>query len=107
MLVNQSVSPKQPGETRKYGGDWRPALAKYPGVTITASSWALVPGTDGALSLGAAAINPAGDQTTVLLSAGTAGTVYTLRNTVTLSDGQVLNGYGALEIATEDALLRV
>lgn len=106
MLVNQSVSPKQPGETKKYGGDWRATLARYTGVTITASSWSLVPGSDGALAIGAAAINSAGDQTSVLLSGGTAGTVYTLKNVVTLSDGQTLHGYGALEIATEAAVLR-
>lgn len=107
MLVNQNVTPKQPGESRKYGGDWRPMLAKFPGVTITASSWALVPGSDGALTLGAAAINPAGDQTSVLIGAGTAGTVYTLKNTITLSDGQTLYGYGVLEVASEEAVLRV
>lgn len=106
MLVNQSVSPKQPGESRKYGGDWRSALAKFPGVTISTSAWALVPGSDGALTLGASAINSAGDQTSVLVGSGTAGTVYTLKNTVTLSDGQVLYGYGALEVASEDAVLR-
>jgi len=106
MLVNQSVSPKQPGETRRYGGDWRATLAKFSGVTISASSWSLVPGSDGALAVGASAINSAGDQTSVLLSGGTAGTVYTLKNVVTFSDGQVLHGYGALEIATEDAVLR-
>lgn len=106
MLVNQSVSSKQPGETKRYGGDWRAMLARYSGVTITASSWSLVPGSDGGLAIGATAINGAGDQTSVLLSGGTAGTVYILKNAITLSDGQVLHGYGALEIATEDAVLR-
>lgn len=107
MLVNQNVTPKQPGESRKYGGDWRPALARFSGVTISASTWSLVPGSDGALTLGSTAINPAGDQTSVLVGGGTLGTVYTLKNTVTLSDGQVLYGYGVLEVASEEALLRV
>jgi hypothetical protein len=107
MLVNQNVTPKQPGESRKYGGDWRPALARFPGVTIVGSAWSLVPGSDGALTLGTAAINGAGDQTSVLLGGGTAGVVYTLKNSVTLSDGQILYGYGVLEVASEEAMLRV
>lgn len=107
MLINQSVTPKQPEEAVRYGADWRARLARFPGVTISASTWALVPGSDGLLSIGSTAISADGTQTSALFQAGTAGTVYTISNTVTLSDGQVWRGYGALEIATEAALLRL
>jgi len=107
VLINQDVSPKQPEEKRRYGGDWRARLAYFPGVTITNSSWSLVSGSDGALTISGAAISSDGQQTSALFSNGTAGVVYTVKNTVTLSDGQVWYGYGVLEIATEAALLRV
>lgn len=107
MLINQSVSPKQPDESRRYGGDWRARLAQWPGVSIVGASWSLVPGSDGALSIGGGAINGDGTMTSALFTGGTAGTVYTVKNSVTLSDGQVWHGYGVLEVASEAALLRL
>lgn len=107
MLINQSVSPKQPDEQTRYGGDWRARLSYFPGVTIVTSSWSLVPGSDGALSIGGSAISVDGTQTSALFTGGTAGTVYTVKNSVTLSDGQVWHGYGVLEVASEATLLRL
>lgn len=107
MLINQSVSPKQPDESRRYGGDWRARLDQWPGATIVTSVWALVAGSDGALTISGSAINGDGTMTSALFAGGTAGTVYTVKNTVTLSDGQIWHGYGVLEIATEAALLRL
>lgn len=105
MTLNQDVEPKQPAENKYYTGDWRKRLAHFPGVTISASVWDIV-GGDGALVKSNEAIDGAGTQTSVLLGGGTAGQVYTLRNSVTLSDAQVWRGYGVLEIATEATLLR-
>lgn len=105
MTLNQDVEPKQPEESKYYSGDWRRKLAAFPGVTITQSVWAAI-GGDGALTIGSQAIDGTGTQTSALFSGGTAGVVYTIRNTVTLSDGQVWRGYGVLEIATEATLLR-
>lgn len=104
-LLTQDVAPKQPTETVAYGGDWRLRLARFPAVIISQSTWAAVT-TDGALVLSGGAIDSSGKQTSVLISGGTAGYVYTVKNTVTLSDGQVWHGYGVLEIATEAQLLR-
>ncbi len=105
MTLNQDVEPKQPEETKYYSGDWRKKLAGLPGVTITASAWAII-GGDGVLTVTSPAIDGTGTITSALFGGGTAGSVYTIRNTVTLSDGQVWRGYGTLEIAAEASLLR-
>ena len=105
MLLNQDVDPKQPEETATYVGDWRRFLAAIGSVTIASSAWAVV-GGDGMLAIAGSAIGPDLKQTSVTLSSGTAGQVYTLRNTVTLSDGQVRRRYGVLEVVDEATLLR-
>lgn len=103
-VVTQSVDPKQPDEVRIYVGDWRQRLAQFPGVTIQGSTWAVVIGSG--LVLSGPAIDAVKTQTSVTVSAGTAGETYFLRNTVTLSDGQTWHGYGALDVLSESALLR-
>lgn len=104
-MLNQDVEPKQPAEAKYYTGDWRKRLAAFPGVTIVASVWDVI-GGDGALVKSNEAIDGTGTITSVLFGGGTAGAVYTVRNSVTLSDAQVWRGYGVLEVAAEATLLR-
>ena len=103
-MLNQDVDVKQPGEAKIYNGDWRRGLAEFPGVLITSSTWQAVQG-DGVLGVSLSAIHAAGNRTSFLATAGTAGQIYVLANTVTLSDGQIWKGYGLLRVETEATLL--
>lgn len=105
MIINQDVDPKQPLEVTRYVGDWRPRLlARAPGETISQSVWAVL-SPDSVLTTSGAAISSDGLQTSALFSGGTAGAVYIVRNTVTLSDGQIWVGYGLLRVEAEATLL--
>jgi hypothetical protein len=104
MVLNQDVDPKQPDEIKRYVGDWRVKLAPYAGLIIVLSTWTIV-SPDGALTTSAAAIAGDGLTTSALFSGGTFGTAYVVKNTVTLSDGQVWHGYGLLRVDSEATLL--
>ena len=73
---------KPPAGKRPYGFDWRPFLRE--GDTLASSSWSATP--DG-LTLSGSNFAPAGD-TSVVVSGGSAGTTYKLKNHVvtTLDD---------------------
>lgn len=104
-LLNQDVEPLIVGESKTYNGDWRRVLAGIAGApTITLSAWVVVAGGAG-LTIVGSAINVDGDITSVTLQGATAGVVYTLRNTVTLSDSQVLYKYGVVEVVDESTIL--
>jgi hypothetical protein len=81
-------------EVRDAGLDWGPTLSKLGDPTIVASSWSKLHGT--------ASVNLVGahdDRTTsTRVSGGTAGQETVFRNTVTLSNGNIL---------TEDVFQRV
>lgn len=104
MVLNQDVDPKQPNEIKRYGGDWRVKLAPYTGLTITGSTWAII-SPDAVLTVSGGAIAPDGLTTSAMFQGGTPGSAYVVRNTVTLSDGQVWHGYGLLRVEAEATLL--
>ena len=86
---------KLAAETVDYGADWAPTLSRVGDETITDSAWALISGD---VTVGVDAIDADARGTSVRISGGTANTAAVVRNTVTLSDGQVL---------TTDAHLKV
>ncbi|WP_051382442.1 hypothetical protein [Bradyrhizobium sp. Tv2a-2] len=77
---------KTPGEDRSFPLDWTVKLA---GDTITTSTWAVIGGD--APAAGTLAINSSSHTntgSTVVLSAGNVGILYTLANTITTAAGQ-------------------
>jgi hypothetical protein len=107
MILNQDVAPKQPGETRTYNANWHQELAPFGDAVILTSLWEVVSPLDGTLVLSnATGVDPNTERLTSFTAAqGTPGTYYVLRNIVTLSDGQVLIGYGLLRVESEATLL--
>ncbi len=81
---------------RDLGLNWGPTLAKLSDMTIVASNWTVLRGDVDADALGS--ISADGLETTTRVSGGTAGTETVFRNTVTLSNGLVLD---------EDVFLKV
>lgn len=79
---------KGPSDVIDYGMNWAPTLARLGDPTITVSTWTLVSGN---VVIGPDSIDADSRGTEVRISAGTDGTDAVLRNTVTLSDGQVLH----------------
>lgn len=81
MPMRVPLEPKAPTAIKDYGIDWRKWVAT--GVTITNSAWEVPSGitkdTDSISGL----------YTIVRLSGGTAGTTYTLKNSVTTSVGEL------------------
>jgi hypothetical protein len=73
---------KTPNDTLDYGVDWTLWLA---GDTITTSTWTVTSG----VTVGVKALNPAGTITTIWISGGTAGTTYTLANTINTVGGRI------------------
>lgn len=86
---------KTPVEVRDQGLDWGPTLSKIGDPTITNSVWSVLNGT--ALATGSDIIDDS-RETVTRVSGGTAGQETVFRNTITLSNGQVL---------TEDVFQRV
>lgn len=86
---------KAPAEIIDYGMDWGPTLSRLNDPTISESAWALVSGD---VVIGVSSIDANGRGTRVRISGGTDATAAVIRNTVTLSDGQVL---------TEEAYLKI
>lgn len=79
---------KTPNTMRDQGLDWGPTLSKIGDPTIVASSWTRLRGT--AVVTGTN-IDDAGRQTSTRVSGGTAGEETIFRNTVTLSNGYILD----------------
>lgn len=86
---------KGPSDQIDYGMDWGPTLSRLDDPTISVSNWTLVSGD---VTIGVAGIAADGRSTEVRISGGTDATEAVVRNTVTLSDGQVLH---------EEALVKV
>jgi hypothetical protein len=104
MIWNQEVDPKQPDEIKRYNGDWHVRLAPYPGLHIVASVWEIM-SPDQVLTTSEPAIAVGGLYTSALFHGGTPGSNYNVKNTVTLSDGQIWHGYGLLRVDDEATLL--
>jgi hypothetical protein len=77
---------KTPGVVRKQGLNWAPTLSDLGDLTIADSQWAKLHGS-------AEILDPSFDDTTttVLVSGGTPGEETVWRNTVTLSNGYILD----------------
>ena len=86
---------KAPAEIVDYGANWAPTLSRLGDPTITDSTWELVSG-DAVIGLDTVAAD--GRSTAVRISGGTDGVDSVFRNTVTLSDGQVLNTEAYLQV---------
>jgi hypothetical protein len=86
---------KAPSDSIDYGMDWGPTLSKMGDPTIVTSNWAVVSGT---VTLPAKAIAAGSRETLVRVAGGTDGTEAIVKNTVTLSDGQIIH---------EDAFLKI
>lgn len=86
---------KAPSDQIDYGMDWGPTLSRMGNPTITVSTWALVSGD---VAIGASTIDGDGRGTEVRITGGTDATDAVVRNTVTLSDGQVLHEEAYLKI---------
>ena len=85
--VVSSYIPKDPGATLTYTIDWTNYLRT--GASLATSSFAIstIAGDSSALSNSADGIVGAEDQTYVKLTAGSAGNVYTVTNTITTDNG--------------------
>jgi hypothetical protein len=70
-----------------YGLDWSPTLAKLGDLTIASSEWATLYGDAAVAGDG---VDPDGKGTAARVLGGTAGQPTIFRNTVTLSDGQII-----------------
>lgn len=85
---------KTPTTVRDVGLDWGPTLSKIgkqlgiPDPTISISSWSRLRGD---ANVTAGTVHPNNRQTITRVSGGTAGTETIFRNTVTLSNGYVLD----------------
>lgn len=104
MLVHQDVESKQPEEIKVYIGDWRVRLYPYPGIIIVGSTWTVI-SPDNVLTITGSGIGPDGLTTCATFHGGTPGVAYTIRNAVTLIDGQQWRGYGLLRVDAEATLL--
>lgn len=79
---------KTPVSVRDLGLDWGPALSELGDAAIVTSAWQRLRGPCG-YTVGT--VLDAGRKTVTRISGGTAGVISVFRNTVTLSDGQVLD----------------
>lgn len=80
-MTAKSWPSKDPNEVLDYGIDWSPRMT--PGETITVSTWQVPDGlTASTQSYGA-------DNTTIWLSGGAEGEIYTLLNRITTSQGRI------------------
>ena len=80
--------PSKPAANiRTYGLDWTPLLSKIGDPTITGSAWAVLSGS--AIVTAPQTVDPNGKIVYTRVSGGTANASTTIRNTVTLSNGQV------------------
>lgn len=86
---------KSPAEIIDFGMDWAPTLSKLDDPTITGSVWAVASGD---VVLGATSIDADNRGTQVRLSGGTDGTDSIVKNTVTLSNGDVLEEKAYLKV---------
>lgn len=83
---------KHPDEERTFAIDWSTHIGE---ATIDASAW----DTDTGIEAETDAFTDT--RTTVRLSGGTSRTKYYVRNTITLSDGDVLVGEFAIQVEDE------
>lgn len=83
------VDPLDPDENKYYAFDWTSGLNT--GATVTVSTWA---GTG--LTFSSQAI--ASPITRAKITGGTAGLNYTVTNTITTSDGELLERSGILRV---------
>lgn len=91
------LANKKPGEVADYLQTWSDRLAT--GETISGSSWTVTsPLASDASLLTVDSDSNDDDSVTVWLSAGTAGTLYELTNTVTTSGGRTLLACYALYV---------
>lgn len=88
-----TIFAKDPAATIDYAIDWaalylggEPPTGPDPGVSITASAWAVSPADAGAISVEGAAI--LAGRTVATLAGGVAGRVYHVTNSVTFSDSR-------------------
>lgn len=95
MTMRPPLEEKTPEEVKDYGLDWSKYLDAS--VTITGSTWGA--SSPAGLTVGTDAIF--GQATVVRLSAGAAGTRYTLVNTITTSASETLAR--ALEVSVRTA----
>lgn len=79
---------KTPAEVKDMGLDWGPTLSKLNDATIVQSTWTRLRGT---VNVDAGAIEPGAKRTITRVYGGTAGDITVFRNTVTLSDNQILD----------------
>lgn len=86
---------KTPGAAIDYGADWGPTLSKLGDPTIVSSVWSLISGD---VTIGVSGISGGAQETLVRISGGTDGTEAIVKNTVTLSDGQILDEKAFLKI---------
>jgi hypothetical protein len=86
---------KTPATVLDYGADWAPTLSRLGDPTITASVWTLLSGD---AIKGADAIDAGARSTTVRVSGGTDGVDSVFKNTVTLSNGEVLETKALLKV---------
>lgn len=77
------IIDKDPNATLDYGHDWALWLSESNGDTINASTWASTPA---GLTHGITTINVG--VTSVFLSGGTVGTIYTVTNHITTAGGR-------------------
>jgi hypothetical protein len=86
---------KAPGDSIDYGMDWGPTLSKLGDPSITLSAWAVVSGD---VTIPANTIAAGSRGTVARVAGGTDGTEAIVRNTVTLSDGQILHEEAFIKI---------
>lgn len=86
---------KAPGDSIDYGMDWGPTLSKMGDPTIVSSAWTVV---SGSVTLPVAAIQAGSRGTLVRVAGGTDGSEAIVRNTITLSDGEVIHEEAFLKI---------
>lgn len=86
---------KAPSDTIDYGLDWGPTLSKLDDPTIVGSEWTIVSGN---VTVPSNTIAAGSRGTVARVAGGTDGTEAILRNSVTLSDGQVIHEEAFLKI---------
>lgn len=89
-LILNEVDPKDPAGDKFYSMNWAPYLNT--GATVISSTW------DTRLTTSNTSVLASGTETVVKLAGGVHGQDYTVKNTVTTSDGEVIPAAGVVRI---------
>lgn len=94
MAASVTWTPKDPSEVKQYTMSW---IGQFTYDYITASTWAI---TVGGSVLVISSNSFTDNSTSVVLSAGTTATTYTLVNTVTTSKGRTLKQSASITVTS-------